>query len=242
MCTVTFIPAKDTFFITSNRDEKSGRMQAVPPMQHRYNNKCVVYPKDTEAGGSWIGLKDNGDAAVLLNGSFVKHTPAPPYRKSRGLVFLDMIMADMPVKEFLKIDLENIEPFTLVVFTNTDLYECRWDGNKKYSRQPGKDIPHIWSSATLYNAGTVKKREQWFAEWLNKNPNPEQQDILNFHRFAGDGNKQDDLLMNRNGAMHTVSITGIEINDENAVMSYHDLKTNIMYHEGLKFINNFTAW
>src|SRR5690348_8239035 len=116
MCTVTYIPGRGKIFLTSNRDEKSLRRQAVAPKQYTHNGKRLVYPKDADAGGTWIAMHENGNAAILLNGEFMNHIPAPPYRRSRGLIFLDVITHEMPVRNFLKIDLDNIEPFTLVMF------------------------------------------------------------------------------------------------------------------------------
>jgi len=238
MCTVTFIPAKGGCYITSNRDEKAGRKQALPPATYCYDDIALVYPKDADAGGTWIALHNNGNAAVLLNGAFMAHVPEPPYNKSRGLIFLDVISNELPVQKFLQIDLLNIEPFTLVVFENDSLYECRWDGSRKYHKQLNKNKHHIWSSATLYNEQTVKKREQWFAEWLNKNPTPSMQDILHFHQFAGEGDTQNDLLMNRNNNMLTVSVTGIELNNKKATMHYIDLKDNLLYQQQIAFMGS----
>ncbi|MGL1516781.1 NRDE family protein, partial [Vibrio parahaemolyticus] len=48
------------------------------------------FPKDPDGGGTWIALKENGDVAILLNGAFENHIPAYPYRRSRGLIFLDI--------------------------------------------------------------------------------------------------------------------------------------------------------
>ena len=237
MCTVTFIPAKDKYYITSNRDEKSLRRQALAPKSYIHNNRTIIYPKDAEAGGSWIAMHDNGNAAVLLNGAFVKHVSLPPYNKSRGLVFLELIATDMPLRKFLNTDFNNIEPFTLIVFNNGNLYECRWDGSKKYCTQIDAATPNIWSSATLYNETVVKKREQWFAKWLNKNPNPSQQDILHFHQFAGDGDTQNDLRMNRNSIMLTVSVTGLELTKQKGTMHYVDLKDSKVYRQQLDFIS-----
>jgi len=235
MCTVTFIPVKDTYYITSNRDEKSGRKQALPPKHYTYNNARLVYPKDADAGGTWICMHENGNAAVLLNGAFNKHISTGNYKKSRGIIFLEIISASMPVNTFLQTDLLNIEPFTLVVLDNDKLYECRWDGTNKHSRQLEKNRPHIWSSATLYDKAVVKKREQWFFQWLSKYPSPSQQDILHFHQFTGDGDTNNDLLMNRNNNMLTVSITGIQFNNDKGIMHYLDLKDNSVCSVQLKF-------
>ena len=64
------------------------------------------------------------------------------------------------------------------------------------------------------------------------------QDILHFHQFAGEGDTQNDLLMNRNNNMLTVSVTGIEFNDERATMHYIDLKDNILYQQQIAFMGS----
>lgn len=223
MCTVSFIPAGDCFFITSNRDEKASRPRAIRPSLYEYNDSKLLFPKDAAGGGAWIAVKENGDAAVLLNGAFSPHTPEPPYRKSRGLVFLDILCSSRPSLAFTKMNLERIEPFTLVLFETGCLYEFRWNGVERFCRQLPVNRPHIWSSATLYDGSVRKKREQWFAEFLNRTPRPTQQDILRFHRFTGDGNSHTDLLMNRDGVYETVSITSILLTGERAVLRYLDL-------------------
>jgi uncharacterized protein with NRDE domain len=91
MCTVTFIPAADGVYLTSNRDERLTRPDALFPFRAAQEGQELIYPKDAEAGGSWIALKSAGDAAVLLNGAFAKHQLQPAYRRSRGLVFLDIV-------------------------------------------------------------------------------------------------------------------------------------------------------
>ena len=226
MCTVSFIPVKDKYFLTSNRDEKVLRKTALPPSFYWGNGSGLLYPKDADAGGTWISLNQNGNAAVLLNGAFSKHDPQPPYRLSRGIIFLDIIGAVRPCFAFTKINLQNIEPFTIIIFESNCLFECRWDGQQKHCTQLKNCRPYIWSSATLYEKDVVTKRENWFTQWLNKNPHPTQEDILQFHQFTGDGDINNDLKMNRDGKMLTVSVTGIELDKYAAKMKYIDLKNN----------------
>jgi hypothetical protein len=226
MCTVSFIHLKDQVFLTSSRDEKVYRKRAVPPAIHHLNGWNLIYPKDAAAGGTWTALKENGGAAALLNGGFISHKSNPPYRKSRGILFLEILSAKYPAWAFSKIDLTNIEPFTLVHFEGKSLYEFRWDGLQRYCRQLSTSRPRIWSSATLYDAVIHKKREQWFAKFLNGIPNPTQQDILNFHLFGGDGTGRNDLRMERDGVYATVSIASILLNADHAVMKYQDLVEN----------------
>jgi hypothetical protein len=110
------------------------------------------------------------------------------------------------------------------------LIECTWTGDNKFCKELDIHKPHIWSSATLYDEQVRKKREEWFKQWLNKRPSPDQSDILQFHQFAGDGNKNTDLLMNRGEIYHTVSITSIELENETRNMIYYDLSSDEVFH------------
>jgi len=226
VCTVSFIPSNDKFFITSNRDEKLSRKIAISPGMFDHNGQKLFFPKDADAGGTWIGMKENGDAAVLLNGAFICHTAEPPYRLSRGIILLDIFSTEKPSLTFAKINLRDIEPFTLVLLENNYLYEFRWDGTEKFCKQLEINKPYIWSSVTLYDSFVIKKREQWFASFLNDHPIPTQQDILDFHRFSGDGDKQNDLLMTRDGMYTTVSITSILLTKDRGCIEYLDISGN----------------
>lgn len=239
MCTVTYIPANDKYFISSNRDEKYSRMKAIAPAVYEINNKKLIFPKDANAGGSWIALHENGNAAVLLNGAFKKHIPMPPYRKSRGEILLNIIADKRPVSYFHQLDLSQIEPFTLVLCDKNNLYECRWDGEKKYYQQLKKHRPYIWSSVTLYEESIVKKREKWFAVFLNRNPHPTQKDILEFHQFTGEGDMHNSLLMERDGAFSTVSITSMLLTADRGSMKYLDLKDNSLGEKKIEFESSY---
>lgn len=229
MCTVTFIREKEHFFITSNRDEKTDRGKALPPAMYPVGTTDLLFPKDAEAGGTWIALKAPASAAVLLNGGFVFHQSAPPYRRSRGLILLDILADEDPLGYFTEINLDKIEPFTLILLQHCKLYECRWDGGEKYQIALDARQNYIWSSATLYDESTQQRRVDWFAAWQQANAHPNREQILHFHRFAGDGDQQNDVQMNRAGQLLTVSITTIQLTGEAASMQYHDLKDGLVY-------------
>lgn len=233
MCTVTFIPSGDKIFITSNRDEKHWRSSALSPLLYAGNTGNLLFPKDGDAGGTWIAAHENGNAIVFLNGGFVRHTPGPPYRKSRGLILLYLI--DCPDMEtaFSALPLDNIEPFTAVLWNTGQLLECRWTGKQKYIKQLPVTEPHIWSSATLYDEPVVEKRKSWFNKWLQQHKRPSPDDILHFHQFTGDGDTHNDLRMNRNGQVFTVSVTLMALTDEMTQMHYLDLKNNTAFTQQL---------
>lgn len=226
MCTVTYIPSKHGCLLTSSRDESAVRPQAITPELYEHNGTVLVYPKDAKANGTWIAFTQTGNAAVLLNGGFVKHIAAPPYHKSRGLVFLDIISNPQPEFCFLGTNLANIEPFTLVLFISGFLFEAKWDGTQKHFTQLDETADHIWSSVTLYTPEIINKRKIWFENWLAENDNPSITSIFNFHRFTGEGDTSNSILMNRNNEMLTVSITGIDISHDKATMQHFDVSDN----------------
>lgn len=235
MCTVSFIPARDKIFLTSNRDEKYFRSAAIPPAVYEFGTGKLLFPKDGDAGGTWVALHENGNAIIFLNGGFVRHTPQPPYRQSRGLILLELIADASPARHFSDINLTDIEPFTAITWDENRLFECRWDGKLKCKTEMDAARPHIWSSVTLYDEEVIDRRKGWFINWKNKHTEPGLEEILHFHQFTGEGDSHNDLMMNRNGQVFTVSITGIEIRERVGLMKYIDLKNKMQYTQEINF-------
>jgi uncharacterized protein with NRDE domain len=238
MCTVTYIPVRNGFYLTSNRDEKQSRPAALEPGTYRGRTGSLLFPKDRRAGGTWFAVHEKGHVAVLLNGACHPHTPKPPYRRSRGLILLDLIDQPNSLQAFLDIDLDNIEPFTFILVEEGRLHECRWDGLRRSHRRPDAGLPHIWSSATLYSPEVIRKRERWFRNWLEGHPQPDSEAILGWHQQAGEGDAHNDVLMNRGGQMLTVSIICLNYHRNgdlsgglgNAQLIYLDVSTGKMVH------------
>jgi hypothetical protein len=235
MCTVSFIPARDKIFLTSNRDEKYFRSSAIPPAVYEFGTGKLLFPKDGDAGGTWIALHENGNAIIFLNGGFVRHTPQPPYRQSRGMILLELIADASPARHFSVINLNDIEPFTAITWDENRLFECRWDGKQKCKTEMDAAKPHIWSSVTLYDEEVIDRRKGWFIHWKNQHIEPGLEEILHFHQFTGEGDSHNDLMMNRNGQVFTVSITGIEIRERVGLMKYIDLKNKLLYTQEINF-------
>src|SRR5690349_10805642 len=150
MCTVTFIPFRNSIFITSNRDESPDRQAPGLKSFHSRETNTIHFPLDETSGGSWITLSDEGRAVCLLNGGFESFIPNPPYRISRGQVVLAAAKADDVDQFILSYEMKGIAPFTLVVSENKSLVQLVWDGQEKHILSLPSDQPHIWSSATLY--------------------------------------------------------------------------------------------
>jgi hypothetical protein len=224
MCTVTFIPQDSNgYILTSNRDEITTRPPATPPFIQEKTDYQLIYPRDPHGGGSWIASDNRNNAVCLLNGAFRRHKPQYPYRHSRGLVVLDFFDFNNLFDFIDFYDLHNIEPFTLVIVHDFRLFEFRWDGNQRYLKNLNFSKPAIWSSVTLYGEEVVRKREVWFQKWLKKDAPFTLERILDFHMFAGEGNKKTDVLMKRDDLIRTISITSLFNQDKHATMYYKDI-------------------
>lgn len=220
------MPVKDGILLTSNRDEQDKRGPATGPVKNTgRNGQVLLYPRDTDKGGSWIIAKNNGDAAVLLNGAFRPHLPAMMYRQSRGLVLLAIMNARHPLDQWNKIDLDGIEPFTMILYTRGRLNDCRWDGMKKHNFILCSLSAYIWSSVTLYDNDMISRRNKWFSEWQENFPHPATKDVLQFHGTATDGDQNWSLVMNRSGKIATVSITSIHLSAKRTQMIHSDIKS-----------------
>jgi len=231
MCTVTYIPQtkENSFILTSNRDEKMHR-ETIPPAVYRINDTEISFPKDLQAGGSWIAANNKGRLSCLLNGAFVLHTKQPFHLQSRGKVLLEMNAYSKTVSDyFVEKDLSDVEPFTIINIENKkgeikSMHEFVWDGVKKSISELDINIPKIWSSVTLYSNDDRKLRNTWFDNFLTENPNgisPEK--VYHFHSGDHTSNQSVNLLMQREGGLKTVSITQVTPMKNSFRMTYSDI-------------------
>ncbi len=221
MCTVTYFPLdKNDFILTSSRDVSFDREKALFPKKYIEDGVELFYPKDGKAGGTWIGSSSKKRLICLLNGGFEGHISKDNYRKSRGKIVLELLKWEDLQQGLVTIDLSNIEPFTLVIVTWLDkllLTEFVWDGTEKHTKKLPQ-TEHIWSSSTLYDEEMKNMRLDWFENWRMKKKYDERS-ILQFHKEAGIGNPEVDVLMKR-PKVGTVSITQVVKHNSTVRMSY----------------------
>lgn len=228
MCTVTFFPLQEGgFILTSNRDERMSRSLVLKPEAYSFGSQRLYFPRDQESKGTWIASSSARKTFCLLNGAFEYHKSEPPYRKSRGLVLLEMLQAADAEWYLQNEGLSGIEPFTLIMAAELQgqgqLRELRWDGTEAHLKELNPSSPWIWSSATLYSREIRQAREDWFFRWLEENPNPGQDELLHFHRFGGSGDGENDLVMKRSNDRQTISITSVQVISGEGEMCYEDL-------------------
>ncbi|MGJ3233693.1 NRDE family protein [Marivirga sp.] len=212
MCTLTYLPlSEDQYILTTNRDESPDRGLSLFPSYHHVEGKNIVFPKDPKAGGTWVATSDNGISVCLLNGANKPHEFKPPYRMSRGLVVMEAIECIKPDEFFKNYDFTDIEPFTMVVLFHDPqlrILEFKWDGENTFLEEKDPKSPHLWASAQLYTKEAIENRNKWFQKWLRENKDFSIEAIREFHSNAGNGDLQNDMIMDR-GIVKTVSITSI---------------------------------
>lgn len=209
--------------ITSNRDEKVLRPSALPPEKYVINDKDIYFPKDPFAGGTWYAVAENGAVLVLLNGAEERHQLKPNYRKSRGLIVLELISATSCIKAWEASNLEEIEPFTIVLFQDHRLYQLRWDEINKSTIELDLNSKYIWSSSTLYSKEIREGRKQLFEAFVDSNE-VNQDSIFDFHRCTNAEDTENGLIINRAETLKTLSITQSIVSQHQVEMVYFDLQ------------------
>lgn len=225
MCTVTFIPIKEGFVLTSSRDEKTLRA-TIKAQAYSEQNNILVYPRDVTAGGTWIAASNKKQIACLLNGAFKNHTKQTGYAKSRGHVLLDSFNFSTHSEFMSDVDLNNVEPFTLLLIDHENDIEFNqlvWDGEKKHIQKIDHDVARIWSSATLYSDTDRELRKAWFRNWIIENNESEDSNIFDFHSSRHSDVSRVNILMKRENDLQTVSISQVRVMKEKETFLYHDL-------------------
>ena len=223
MCTVTFIPQATGYILTSNRDESALRSPQNITRLHQ-NGQELLFPRDKGAGGTWIALSSANRFVCLLNGAFERHERQLPYRKSRGIMVLEYFNYRNAAHFFESYNFDNIEPFTMIIYDEEQLFDFRWDGQQAHVLPLDQQQKHIWSSTTLYEKSVQEKRKKWLAEWIEGRTDFSRTAILELHKKGGEGNPSNDFMMNRyNYLVQTVSITQIVKTATTLELFYHDL-------------------
>jgi hypothetical protein len=235
MCTVVFIPNQGHYFMASLRDEHPNRIKANLPVLSLSKQQKYMAPIDPTGGGSWLGINEYGSVIILLNGGFENHKKEPSYAKSRGKIVTELLSVKHIITYWETIDLINMEPFTLIVWSNNMLWNLVWDGNKKYQENVDSDISHIWSSSTLYTKIEKSERQFLFNKWINQSSVIDQTSLLNF--FTSQRNSTESIFIRNNKEIKTHSYSFIEIECEgNVSINYYDLKEGIMDRQSMNTI------
>lgn len=151
MCTVVFLrrPRHDwPLILAANRDEMDDRPW-LPPGRHWPDRPWVVAGQDLLAGGTWLGINDEGVVAGVLNR---KESLGPdPRLRSRGelvLEALDHADAAAAAETLAHLDPRGWRSFNLFVADNRDAYWVRSLGPNGPGRVMVRPVPEGLSMLT----------------------------------------------------------------------------------------------
>ena len=225
MCTVSYMPTKSGFILTSSRDESKVR-KTLPPATYHLHGQDLVFPKDTLAGGTWIVASERGQVACLLNGAFDTFIHKDTYVVSRGQVLLDYFNYQNASNFIEKLDCTQVAPFTLLMFETTNkmtINQLRWDGEQIFIENINPHIPKLWASATLYDKTQRENRKMWFEQWIKEKSIIDADYLHAFHTSKHTDDVQNDIVMQRDNGLQTVSVTQVQYQAGQLDMQYHDL-------------------
>ena len=225
MCTVSYMPTKSGFILTSSRDESKVR-KTLPPATYHLHGQDLVFPKDILAGGTWIAASERGQVACLLNGALDKFESKDTYVVSRGQVLLDYFNYQNASNFIEKLDCSQVAPFTLLMFEHVNeltIHQLRWDGDQKYIENINPHVPKLWASATLYDKTQRESRKMWFEQWIKEKSIIDADYLRAFHTSKHTDDVQNDIVMQRDNGLQTVSVTQVQYHAGQLDMQYHDL-------------------
>lgn len=180
MCTVTFLPGlpRGGYLLATNRDESPRRLPALPPYAAPLGGRLVLAPRDGDAGGTWIGVDEQGFALCVLNGDRPAAAPPPGDPVSRGRLVLELL--ELRDAAAVRAELAaraaagalRFKPFKLVLATPgaggapARLARVDWDG--RALRDEALDGPGLVVSSTFRPDEVQAAREAAFAGFLGR--------------------------------------------------------------------------
>ncbi len=149
--------------VAANRDEYFDRPATGPDFLTHANGTRILAPRDLQAGGTWLGLNEEGVFAALTN----RPTTTPDRtRRSRGLLVMDALgyaTAAKAASAFESLCSDQYNPFNLFIADVNDAFTvvCNAGPVRVTTLEPGahvvgnaepNDIEHEKTQRTLDGA------------------------------------------------------------------------------------------
>lgn len=211
MCILSIVKSDQGIIITSNRDEQRSRKNSLAPEIINLGERKAIIARDAQAQGTWLLTDNHGRTAILLNGAFESHTPAPPYRESRGIILMHLFQEHNFKSAFLFYNLENIEPFQIIYLDTEIAFQCVWDGNQKHLFAIDLSTPQVYFSPTLYTREQQEEKRNHFFKTLAEIGSINSNELLEIHSNQNIHSSELNFFMSREHQT-TKSISQVELN------------------------------
>lgn len=212
MCIISFYKKNDQVLLTHNRDESISRTASLQVEERIWEGNTYYAPVDQEKQGTWIFYNENY-IACILNGGKIKPTNLKSnYRKSRGLILLDLMKFN-DVNNFIENEvLTDIAPFTIFVYQikNKKTHLLFWDEKELEVNDLTDKEFAFRCSMTLYSSEKMYELEKKFPKFNEVSPS----DIFAIHQSI----QMNDGDVAKGKA--TTSITQIFVNNSEINMKY----------------------
>lgn len=157
MCTVSFLPRYQGFYLAMNRDEKRERFTALPAEVVEFGKHRAIFPREP-AGGTWISVNDSGVCLALINWHRIQREPCND-TMSRGLVVRELAgesSADEIAVAVKKLPLRKLRPFRLIVIAPDQLSVTEWRWNLRRLAR----FDHDWQRRHWFSSGFDEQRAE----------------------------------------------------------------------------------
>lgn len=240
MCTLVLLrrPENDwPLLIGANRDEMAGRPWDRPG-RHWPDRENVVAGIDRLAGGTWMGINDEGVVAGILNR---RDSLGPdPELRSRGEIVLEALdHADAADAAEALASLNGLayRSFNLVVADNRDAYWFKSTGNAGNGTIQVEEIPAGLSMLTSYDMNaTASPRVSYFKPRFETASAPDVdtgdwsdwQALLSSREHGPDTDSRDAMLVTTDSGFGTLSSTLVALPSVN----HNDRKPVFLFANG----------
>jgi hypothetical protein len=229
MCTVSIIPFRESgvpgFRVVCNRDESHERADAAPPRWREVGSRRAIWPADGEAGGTWIGARDDGVVLSLLNRNPRVREPLPPADRlvsrgriipellaigdSEGLVAIEAALARLPLDRYAPFRLVGAAPWPGSA-GGFRAFEASWDRRSLTCHAHDGD-PVCFASSGLGDHLVQVRLPLFDGLVVAAGADARSQDLFHAHRWP---DKPELSVMMCRAEARTVSVTHVEVAPE----------------------------
>ncbi len=217
MCTVTIYRGNGALVATMNRDEALIRAPELrPEIMHAPDGVAWIAPRDSERGGTWMGVNNYGVVACLLNayqpGESLLPDTTGRFRTRGEIVSTLLAQGDgRAARRWLRdsLDPHAYPSFTLLVASPEGAVSWEWLGEHGPAETELVEDWVLRSSSGWDSLDVRLWREERFAQWRREGE-PHVGTLPSFHLIQEPGHAERSPLMRRSWSA-TRSITQARI-------------------------------